>query len=72
MFYYKIFQGRPIVGPTLEVGNNKSAGPNEQQAGMNELFGMLEILSLFIDIFIKWLNLLFHRYFPVPFKKPEH
>ncbi|KAM3716215.1 Protein kintoun [Dirofilaria immitis] len=33
--------GRSIIGPTLEIGSNKSIGPNEQQAGMNELFAKM-------------------------------
>uniref|UniRef100_A0A0R3S2Z7 BESS domain-containing protein n=1 Tax=Elaeophora elaphi TaxID=1147741 RepID=A0A0R3S2Z7_9BILA len=32
---------RPVSGPTLEVRGNKSNGPNEQQAGMNELFAKM-------------------------------
>ncbi|EFO18642.2 hypothetical protein LOAG_09854 [Loa loa] len=33
--------GRPIIGSMLEIGSNKSAGPNEPQAGMNELFAKM-------------------------------
>uniref|UniRef100_A0A8R1XP50 Uncharacterized protein n=1 Tax=Onchocerca volvulus TaxID=6282 RepID=A0A8R1XP50_ONCVO len=33
--------GRPLIRSTLEIGSNKSAGPNEQQGGMNELFAKM-------------------------------
>ncbi|VDO28507.1 unnamed protein product [Brugia timori] len=37
--------GRPYIGSTLEVGSYRSAVPNEQQGGMNELFVSTVLLS---------------------------
>lgn len=34
------------MGSMLELGNNETARLNEQQSGMNELFGMFETFSL--------------------------
>uniref|UniRef100_A0A915Q3G8 Uncharacterized protein n=1 Tax=Setaria digitata TaxID=48799 RepID=A0A915Q3G8_9BILA len=33
--------GRPNIGAMLELGGNKLIGPNEHQAGMNELFAKM-------------------------------